>query len=79
MPRCSAYSRIASAWFSVEYCWCSVDMRTYCAARNLLGSRSPLFKTLQYRFATERLVSITSVGAALALQRRAKVSWLGSH
>ena len=22
-----------SAWFSVEYCWCSVDMRTYCAAR----------------------------------------------
>ena len=22
------------AWFSVEYCWCSVDMRTYCAARN---------------------------------------------
>src|SRR5690606_27222454 len=27
-------SRILSPWFSVEYCWCSVDMRTYCAARN---------------------------------------------
>ena len=33
IPRCSAYSRITSAWFSVEYCWCSVDMRTYSAAR----------------------------------------------
>src|ERR1700740_8590 len=22
-----------SAWFSVEYFWCSVEMRTYCAAR----------------------------------------------
>src|ERR1700677_2441795 len=22
-----------SDWFSVEYCWCSVDMRTYCATR----------------------------------------------
>jgi hypothetical protein len=25
----AAYSRILSPWFSVEYCWCSVDMRTY--------------------------------------------------
>jgi hypothetical protein len=28
----AAYSRILSAWFSVEYCWCSVDIRTYSAA-----------------------------------------------
>ena len=28
----SAYCRIASAWFSVEYCWCSVLIRTYMAA-----------------------------------------------
>ncbi len=24
---------MTSLWFSVEYCWCSVDMRTYSAAR----------------------------------------------
>src|SRR3546814_17791888 len=24
---------MASLWFSVEYCWCSVDILTYCAAR----------------------------------------------
>lgn len=24
---------LTSAWFSVEYCWCSVDMRMYCAAQ----------------------------------------------
>src|ERR1039457_4221116 len=24
---------MAACWFSVEYCWCSVDMRTYSAAR----------------------------------------------
>src|SRR3546814_8204964 len=33
MPRRSAYCRMASLWFSVEYCWCSVDILTYCAAR----------------------------------------------
>lgn len=27
-----AYSWILSARFSVEYCWCSVDIRTYSAA-----------------------------------------------
>jgi hypothetical protein len=32
-PRRAAYSRILSRWFSVEYCWCSVDIRTYSAAR----------------------------------------------
>ena len=32
-PRESAYRPIASDWFMVEYCWCSVDMRTYSAAR----------------------------------------------
>jgi hypothetical protein len=32
-PCNSAYLAIVSAWFSVEYFWCSVDMRTYCAAR----------------------------------------------
>src|SRR5690606_21643907 len=34
MPRRSAYSLILSPWFSVEYCLCSVDMRTYWAARS---------------------------------------------
>src|SRR5437870_4242452 len=29
---------MASAWFSVEYFWCSVDIRTYCAA--LIGSEN---------------------------------------
>src|SRR3546814_2679231 len=33
MPRRSAYCRMALLWFSVEYCWCSVDILTYCAAR----------------------------------------------
>src|SRR5689334_14857995 len=33
MPRRAAYRWMASAWFSVEYFWCSVDMRTYWAAR----------------------------------------------
>src|ERR1017187_10393806 len=37
MPRFCAYSRITSLWFSVEYCWCSVDMRTYSAACAGLG------------------------------------------
>src|SRR6218665_1365868 len=32
MLHLAAYSRILSPWFSVEYCWCSVDIRTYCAA-----------------------------------------------
>ena len=32
---------MTSAWFSGEYCWSSVDMRTYCAAQfeGLAGSR----------------------------------------
>src|SRR5262245_44608785 len=25
-----------TSWLAVEYCWCSVDMRTYCAARRLV-------------------------------------------
>src|SRR5580692_6298301 len=33
IPRLCAYCLIVSRWFSVEYCWCSVDMRTYSAAR----------------------------------------------
>src|ERR1039457_5140782 len=33
LPRLSEYLRMTSLWFSVEYCWCSVDMRTYSAAR----------------------------------------------
>jgi hypothetical protein len=37
MPRLAAYSRILSAWFSVEYCWCSVDIRTYSTARSKAG------------------------------------------
>src|ERR1039458_6894650 len=32
-PCSSAYRWMAACWFSVEYCWCSVDMRTYSAAR----------------------------------------------
>src|ERR1019366_87246 len=32
-PRSSAYRWMAACWFSVEYCCCSVDMRTYSAAR----------------------------------------------
>src|SRR5688572_23577526 len=39
-PRRFAYSRITSIWLLVEYCWCSVDMRTYAAAR--FGKRSAL-------------------------------------
>ena len=31
--RAARRTRGSSAWFSVEYCWCSVDMRTYSAAR----------------------------------------------
>src|ERR1700724_1297649 len=42
MPRRAAYCCIASAWFSVEYFWCSVDIRTYCAARTDLPLASPL-------------------------------------
>jgi hypothetical protein len=37
MPRRSAYSRILSDWLWVEYCWCSVDIRTYSAARSVFG------------------------------------------
>src|SRR5579863_6825340 len=52
-PRESAYRTIASDWFSVEYCWCSVDIRTYSAARvtllaspdNLAGGLSNLPST----------------------------------
>ena len=32
MPCASAKRWIAACWFSVEYCWWSVDMRTYSAA-----------------------------------------------
>jgi hypothetical protein len=35
IPRLSAYWRMIFCWFSVEYCWCSVDIRTYSAARIL--------------------------------------------
>src|SRR4029077_18127613 len=31
-PRSAAYLQMTLAWFSVEYRWCSVDIRTYCAA-----------------------------------------------
>jgi hypothetical protein len=34
----AAYWRMMSSWFSGEYCWCSVDMRTYWAARD--GARA---------------------------------------
>jgi hypothetical protein len=36
-PRRFAYSRMTSTWLLVEYCWCSVDMRTQAAAG--IGSR----------------------------------------
>ena len=37
VPRLSAYWRMTLSWFSGEYCWCSVDMRTYSAARIFSG------------------------------------------
>src|SRR5688572_26330637 len=46
MPRCAAYSRILSFWLRVEYCWCSVDIRTYSAARNrgaLVSASTPMW------------------------------------
>jgi hypothetical protein len=42
----AAYCRMTSNWFSGEYCWCSVDMRTYWAARELesvVGGMSVVF------------------------------------
>src|SRR5690348_2176381 len=33
----AAYWRTTSSWFSGEYCWCAVDMRTYWAARDGAG------------------------------------------
>lgn len=47
MPRCWAYSRMRATWLCVEYCWCSVDIRTYSAARKFDcpfcgNGRSPL-------------------------------------
>ena len=41
MLRFSAYSRILSDWLCVDYSYCSVDMRTYCAARNSVISPLP--------------------------------------
>jgi hypothetical protein len=33
----AAYCWITSFWLCGEYCWCSVDIRTYCAARDGRG------------------------------------------
>ena len=40
-PRRFAYSRMTSTWLLVEYCWCSVDMRTQVAAGIGSGGVSP--------------------------------------
>jgi len=34
-------TRILSDWLCIEYCWCSVDMRKFCAARNSVISPLP--------------------------------------
>ena len=53
------------AWFSVEYCWCSVDMRKYCAAG--LGRVRVIEEILLYGH--------TSTGYAVNFSRFCFFSW----
>ena len=39
--RRAAYARFVSDWFSIEYLWCSVDLRRYSAARIGFRARAP--------------------------------------
>ena len=51
-PRAAACSRMTCAWFSVEYFWCSVDMRTYSATTHWW--RAPPCSALSTSFVTTR-------------------------